>query len=535
MKNLFHSRFVLTAFAVMCGTSSALAVGARNVFAPANTLPELEGIIQDGSAETSAFDLDLFEPSHNPPGVPVSAGKSGWWRWVAPADGYCTVDTRRTRRLEQTVKSASVAVYLPPTLEVPNVGNLIPVVKSRFSYDLGTNSNNNYGKATFLAEAGKTYFIAVDATSIDDWDAVNHSRIGLDLRFYEPKNETRMGLVGIARVPGSQVGMASFILNKKGGYNGFVQMFGKRHRFRGQVSAEGYFYASVPQPVPPGGVPLAPMTLAFDVLEKGRVYSQDGSRGSSVTDFSAVVKYGKGNFFAGAGYYTYDLEMELPDTDAGFGLGSCTLTRTGGVRGSMELPDGQRTTYSAKLLNDAEYPTFLFVRHFFKGAGFAWFNLIHTGETNGLVANDAQCAYRRPAIAGSPFYPTGIDAEVVVEGGRYVVPPPSGTPFSFLSGSGGDGQMAIPATMGEDINAPTFINLTFSANKFLFDAPNPFGASIKFNRRTGFGSGKVRIPLSQAARNLRVVCRRQAIDDTGVMRGRLTGTTKTVKFFILPP
>jgi hypothetical protein len=81
---------------------------------------------------------------------------------------------------------------------------------------------------------------------------------------------------------------------------------------------------------------------------------------------------------------------------------------------------------------------------------------------------------------------------------------------------------------------PTELNLYFSANQFVFDAPNPFGASISFNRRTGLGTGKVLIPLSQPQRRLRVMCSSFG-GNPPVMQGYLTGTTQTVPFTIESP
>jgi hypothetical protein len=531
MKRSFLATFLFRTLALLSvASSSLLADPGRDNFFPANTLPVLESPLDSEWMNLTTFSKEADEPSHNPAGSGVSAGKSAWWRWVAPANGYCTVDTRTSRDLNQPVRSATVAVYRAHPILAPNFDTITPVVKSNYSLDLGTDSTSRFGKVTFLAEEGKTYFIAVDARTNADWDAVNHFGIGMDLRFYEPKNETRMGLVGLPYLSGAQVGIASFNLTQKGGFGGSVQMFGKRHSFRGQVSADGFFYVSVPQPNPPGSTPAAPLLLVCDVLGRGKLFTLDSIADSDSNHFNAVQKFGKGNYFAGAGYYTHN--MEFAGGTGGFGLGSCRMTRTGGVRGSMELPDGQKLTYSAKLLEDGGSPSFVFVRHLFKGAGFAWFSLGHTGANNGLSYNEG--AYRRPAIAGDPFYPNGLNTEVYLEGGKYEVPASSATPFGLLSDSSGVGKMVIPATAGEDINVPTELPLTFLANQFAFSAPNSFGASIKFNRRTGIGSGKIQIPLSQAARTLRVVCTRFPGNDPEI-KGRLTGTTRTVAFTIVAP
>jgi hypothetical protein len=101
----------------------------------------LSGIIGSAIGANTGATKEPGEPNHDSdPG-----GKSAWWLWTAPISGSVTFDTAGSRF------DPALGVYTGD-----NVADLTAIASNGYDDDQWT------GRATFFAEAGTTYYIAVD-------------------------------------------------------------------------------------------------------------------------------------------------------------------------------------------------------------------------------------------------------------------------------------------------------------------------------------------------------------------------------------
>ena len=130
------------------------------------------------------------EPDHNnDPG-----GKSVWWLWTAPISGSVTFDTTGSRF------DPALGVYTGD-----NVANLTAIASNDYDDDQWT------GRATFFAEAGTTYYIAVDGYRY--FDDTSNGFIKLTWSYLNEQEKTAVAAAeeAVADPFGSTAGVAELI------------------------------------------------------------------------------------------------------------------------------------------------------------------------------------------------------------------------------------------------------------------------------------------------------------------------------------
>ena len=120
---------------------AAGAAVANDAFANAETLAGT-------STSATGSNYDATAQAGEPPHAGQTAAKSIWWKWTAPANGVCTVDTIGS------AFDTVLAVY---------TGSSFSSLTSAASDDQSGGSNTS--KVSFNATNGVTYFIAVDGRS----------------------------------------------------------------------------------------------------------------------------------------------------------------------------------------------------------------------------------------------------------------------------------------------------------------------------------------------------------------------------------
>ena len=131
------------------------------------TLPSGSDNFADAPLITSQNDVSGFtnllgateevdEPKHRPDSAPGD-GQTVWWKWTAPENGFCTVDTLTPFPFNVPLLDTVLGVYTGTAL---NALTRVAANDDHASFYF----SNNYGqsKATFFATAGVTYYIAVD-------------------------------------------------------------------------------------------------------------------------------------------------------------------------------------------------------------------------------------------------------------------------------------------------------------------------------------------------------------------------------------
>ena len=120
---------------------SAGAAVANDAFANAESMTGTSASVTGSNYDATA---QLGEPAH----AGQAAAKSIWWKWTAPANGLCTIDTIGS------VFDTVLAVYTGSS-----VSSLAPIASDDQS------GGSNTSKVSFNTTSGTTYFIAVDGRS----------------------------------------------------------------------------------------------------------------------------------------------------------------------------------------------------------------------------------------------------------------------------------------------------------------------------------------------------------------------------------
>ena len=340
------------------------------------------------------------EPNHG--GVP--GGHSMWWKWTAPSTGAVTISTLGSDF------DTTLAVYTGDTL--PTLTLLV--------------ENNNAGKKAysrvrFLADAGLTYYLAVDGASGATGNIV--------LNIAYKKGATYAGLV-YSGADAKLAGIASIKITSAQNYTGALTMKGRRYVFRGRLDPNA---AQVHQFN--GAAPLS-LSLTSDPTEGTDAVNGSIQAGGIDFAFTAIRAISKLDVpAAAAGSYTLLAERGVvtPGVPAGAGWASMNVTRAGKVRVTGLLGDGATLSASGALDLDGNLP--LFATPYRSG-----------GVFGGKLAFDL--AANRPTFAGTAQWlkTAGFETSTVCTGGRYIRPA-RGTPlFSFTAG--------VVAFTGSDLVLP---------------------------------------------------------------------------------
>lgn len=469
-----------------------------------------------GSANILNYTAEANEPAHRQSASP-SARKSAWWRWTAPANGFCTVDTLVDTD-DQFIRDTVVAVYTGATV------NALTLVAANNDHDLSPSYGaSNASSATFYATQGMTYHIAVDGFNAAAVNS-NNSKVRLRLRHLLAVTENRIGAFGNYAEPGL---FGTVTLSKTAGHSFTAKLTlgGKAYPFSGVFSINGYFIASFERKVPVGATPLPPFTLMLDGAQNGDFDIVSTISGATGSSFSTVKRFTVAQPNTMKGLYSASINQS--------GTLSLTTSTTGAVTGAAVLPDGTKATIGSSLCfaYDATscHVPFTTALHSNTGYFMGYLKITEAGTTD--ILGEVFTNYLRPAKAGAVFYPAGLNLYPTIVGSTYVPPLTGARALGFLDGSVGAGKLSI-AQQGAEITPAIMEDLTFATtNLFKFTTPLARKPVLTLNKANGLVTGSI---LDQAGkkRTLTGVLYRDGM--TVKLAGHLTGTTSNPVFSVIP-
>lgn len=471
------------------------------------------------SSETSilTFTKEAGEPGHLSGNN--SAGMSAWWRWTAPEDGFCTVDTLR-HYLPDFVGDTVVAVYTGDA-----VNGLTAVVKND-DHGLGLNgAAGRNASATFYAQKNVTYHIAVDGFAAGSVTA-NFHKVNLRLRLIPARPMTLIGVFGDGKDPNMQ---GQLTLSKTAGnaFTAKVTLGAKVYSFSGVFGVDGYYGVSFVRPVHAGSPPALPITLWIDGAANG---STNLNGNYNYAGLYEVAKFGpqKANTLAN----TFTAVIRHPSVEA-VGSLSVSVKPTGAVTATGVAPDGTVLTLgtSVCVTNSSTIYRTPFYRNLPATQGFfrADLQLSEFGADDRLASPD-NAVFSRAAKAGATFYPAGMFyTNFTVVGGAFNKPAAGARALNFLNGNMGNGQLVVPMSAGEIANNINKALLFSTLNKFTFASPLPHKPVLTLNTATGLVTGTIIEPAGKT-RNIRGALVME--NGTPKLEGLVTGATKNVKFSV---
>jgi len=141
----------LTCFCLPVMSFAANIPAGSNSFSSASNFDDSSGFSSPTNLET--FTSESNEPGHRPNGS-VAAGKTAWWRWSAPENGFVSIDTLAALDglTSDPVLSTVMAVYSGTGLT-----NLIRVTANDDYWLIRTGYYYGLSNAAFYAQKGVTY------------------------------------------------------------------------------------------------------------------------------------------------------------------------------------------------------------------------------------------------------------------------------------------------------------------------------------------------------------------------------------------
>ncbi len=503
----------------------ALPVGAHagtDTFADAT---EITGTyIQANAISLLSYTAEAGEPGHRPNGNNGSQ-KSAWWKWTAPASGFCTVDTM-TWSGSDYIHDTLVGIYTGTA-----VNDLTRVASNDDNSAHLLYIAGNTSSVTFYAEEGTTYHIAVDGYSGSSITASAH-QTRLRLRLLRSVPEAYYGPLGSF----SEAIRHGFIqLNKTAGhaFSGKLVIAGKAIPFKGVFSQDGLATLAFERKAAPGSPPLPPLTLQLDGAAGGwfslgtaedaygsRLYNpkkfSPSQPNTMIGKHSAVISRAASQWTGGA------------------------LTFTSAAKGTVVaaavLPDGTKMTAGSWLCEkDASSCTVPLFSSLYKHKGFFLCNLLITenGQVNAIsVDGSATSRYLRPENPGALFMPAGLSwiSSLTITGATYTPPAANTRALGFLTGTDGAGKLSLPLVNGE-LDPAILENLTFSTSNTFGFASTARKPMLKLNKATGLVTGSV-IDDGGLKRKLTGILFLDGM--TPKLHGHASGTTKNVFFEVIP-
>lgn len=500
----------------LCGVSSLSAAfpAGSNSFAGAPVIPGDE--TKSSVTNLTAFTAEVDEPIHRPGLAATTAGNTAWWRWTAPADGYCTVDTLLTLGTTDPLQRTTIAVYTGAS-----VGALTRVAAGgSYSYYELT-PTGELSQVSFYAIQGTQYRIAVDGQSDSDIDGDSHNVV-LRLRQLEARKTGRITVFAYGATL-SGMGAASLEMTATGKLSGKFMLAGKSYPFAGYFGADGYFQTTMPSKVP-GGFPI---TMLIDGTGEGIIQVAAGSETQFATVFPRKVVFSEISPNSTTGQFTGYMKHTSGTNPGGVGSLTMKVDAKGGVKGVAIAPDGTAATFSSAL-GEFSSPNVYYVIAYNpllggKAALALAIQLAETGADDRLTNGGGVYARAENSAPGVTFYPAGIFQNFNVEGGTYRKPVANSRALDFLNPTG-EGLMTVINSGGE-LAGDVMEELTLDAkNKFIFaSAVNK--PSLKLNTSTGVVTGSITIPPAKK-RTIKAVL----TNDNFVpgIYGLVTGTTRNV-------
>ncbi|GEP41126.1 hypothetical protein [Brevifollis gellanilyticus] len=451
------------------------------------------------------------------------AGKTVWWKWTAPEDGFCTVDTLKETEAEH-IRDTVIAVATGQT-----VNALTLVAFSDDHWTSGNGASHRGASCTFYAVKNTTYHIVVDGLSPSNITATQH-QMSMKLALL-PKRPTKKA--GAWRIFGEPSLHGTLSFSKTSAYS-FTAKFTvgqKSHSFAGVLSPEGFYSISFPRSAPAGSPPLAPLGLIIDAKDGGSFHVGYGGVEWSREDLLEVISFPAGTFSKVAGNFSGSFALD--NNVAANGLVFATVKPNGTVTGTTTLPDGVKVTFSGPLTRYSGTESVLPVcatQQTGKGYFFQKLRFVELGQED-RMNSVGRVYYVRPPAPKSAFYTAGIDADGILEGGTYVKPLANQRALGFLNGTMGDGTLRIPMVAGEIANdVMEGLNLSI-ANKFIFKTPAMRKPVLTLNTTTGLVTGSIYEP---AGKKRTITGALYKHNNQLFLKGQVAGTTQNVSFEVTP-
>lgn len=445
-----------------------------------------------------------------------NAGKTAWWKWTAPEDGLCTVDTH-FRAETAPINDTEMGVFTGSA-----VNALTLVASNDDSFPTGTGIPESSSKCTFYAVKDTTYHIVVDGYDASEVTITNN-RVVLSLGFV-PRRAMRKLAAGYETdaTPAYSYSV-SFNKTSNFGFSGRIRVGSVSYPIKGQLSPEGTFTAALPRSSPSASAPLMPLGLLLDAKDGGTVTLWSGSEsGTSATLLE---------FRSFPGTATTPLAGQF--TNNGNVIERVAISSKGSVMAAGRALDGTSYTYAGPLCAsftqmagvDSILPISV---NLHGGKGFLSHRLSFE-EAGAIDVLEAISYYVRPANPASTFYPGGIKTSASISFGvkTYTRPTTGNRALGFLNMTSGNGKLSINAVMGE-LAAKVEELLNFStANRFTFVSviKKPV---LSIDTRTGWVSGSV----IDGAGKKRTLFGALTLDHNSVPRlsGWASGTTQNIGF-----
>lgn len=486
-----------------------------------NGAPNFTGSLGIASATLiDSFTTEANEPGHRPNGA-EAAGRSAWWRWTAPEDGFVCMDTliNLDSEISNPVLNTVLAVYTGNSLL-----SLQRVAANDDHWLVRTGFYYGLSNVAFWATKGTTYRIAVDAYSTGAISA-SANRVQLRLRHLPAMTRTRQAIWGDSSDP-SLRGALSLTHTTQQSFSAVLTLARRTVRFRGVFDIEGYYRASFERPVPRGSPPLPPLYLEIDGVG-GTLKTHDAQQSRAFVECPEVALFSPTSPNPVAGYYTAGA--------GGTGFVTATIASSGSMRGTVRAPDGSAFTVSSRLtrgigVNQFFLPLLRFLRN---GTGF-W--SLHTlladaGTNDDWLAYGTYNRFVRAAAPGATFYPNGLNQSLLLAGGTYTRPAAGQRALDFLDANNGAAVFQLTATPGELASNVAQLLVFSTDNRFDF-LSTPLRPSLVLNTRTGLASGGITLSGERRRTLLGVLRRHQ---NQRYFSGYATGRTQTVPMSVAAP
>jgi hypothetical protein len=444
--------------------------------------------------------------------------KTAWWRWVAPDNGLCMVDTLSTNYGvgDSAQEWSLITVFTGSTLP-----SLRSVAVSSY-YVINDGLGNPGAALSFYAQKGTVYYIQVGSAVVTS--SYRKVRLTVSPLVGKPLR-LDASLTCIKASGGKEPVGLSVLVNPKGSLSGKLLLKSGTYSLNGSLDSAGYARLSVYEKPKKGEPPQPPILIRLRGVIGGRVMVYMPNcfvAYSDLCDASPVPDVPQG---AWSGYIGFG-------ADAPFGS---FLMKVKGNAASMAIKTGDGTafTYAGPFLYGRIYintvPTIPFMKSA-KGGNVALQIYAHVYDgvgLNRLIRSNS--VYLRAAQSGAIFYPAGLDTPANIQGYPYLKPLAGQRAHGFLNASGGVGKLRVTDPSGE-VGGNVDLPLTFGTdNKFVFGTDTVRKPALKLNVSTGQITGSVIL-----AGKKRSIVGTLSNTTVPILVGHITGTSKNVNFQVIP-
>lgn len=474
------------------------------------------------SYNSGTFSILMYTAQAGEPGLQygdTGAGKTAWWKWVAPEDGFCTADT---------LNQPDTSPVYDTLLGVYTGSQVDALTRVAANDDHWTNINLasfRGASCTFYALKGTTYYFALDGYTSASVSANAHM-VRLQMALL-PKRATRK--LGAYRLDESMHGTVNVQKTSKFTITGKLTVGLKSYPLAGALTPEGFYTVAFPRTAPAGSPPLPPIGLVIDMKDNGEFHFTNGQGDWDSGKLQEAIIYGPGTSSTVAGTYAGSFPM---GGTASTGLEFATVKANGTISGTVILPDGVKATFSGpETTLSGAYSSLPMCVPLHGGKGYMYQKLkfAELGQVD-RMASDGNLAYVRPAAPNATFYKNGINSSGSVTGGTVVKPALNQRAMGFLDGTAGDGKLQIASVMGEISTVMEGLNFS-TGNKFIFKTPAMRKPVLTVNKLTGQVTGSIYEP---AGKKRTLIGALYKYNNQVYLRGQVTGTSQYASFEVIP-